>query len=91
MPHEHGRYALPRSVRRGTRSAYADRVPGTALTVASTCSPIFSITFKSGPAILMPTGLLIPVESMSMRLRIGCTQRLESPGRVSAAFISSIN
>ena len=40
----------------------------------------------------MPTGLLMPVESMSMRLRIGCTHRLDEPRNLqSAAFISSIN
>lgn len=33
-----------------------------------------------GPAILIPTGVLIPVASISMRVLIGMTQTLASPG-----------
>jgi hypothetical protein len=35
---------------------------------------------RSVPATLTPTGLLMPVASMSMRLRIGGTQMLARPG-----------
>ena len=37
----------------------------------------------------MPTGLLIPVASMSMRFLIGGTQMLLSPGTLTAASSSS--
>src|SRR3546814_6009907 len=42
----------------------------------------------SGPDILMPIGLLMPVASMSMRLRIGGTKRLVRPGTCTAASSS---
>ena len=35
---------------------------------------------SSGPATFTPTGLLMPVASMSMRLRIGGTQMFDRPG-----------
>ena len=41
------------------------------------------------PATFTPTGLLIPVASMSMRLRIGGTQMLESPGTLTVRSSSS--
>ena len=44
---------------------------------------------RSAPATLMPTGLLMPVASMSMRFRIGGTQMLLSPGTLTAASSSS--
>lgn len=37
----------------------------------------------------MPTGLLMPIESISMRLRIGCTHRFEKPGICRAWLIRS--
>ena len=37
----------------------------------------------------MPIGLLMPVESMSMRLRIGGTHRFASPGRRTVLSSSS--
>ena len=52
----------------------------TFLTAASICVAILSIVARSAPAILTPTGLLMPVASMSMRLRIGGTQMFDSPG-----------
>ena len=63
-----------------TRSAYAesrtrhrlDDLPRPARRAAR--SPV-----RSGPATLMPTGLLMPVESMSMRLRIGWHPEVGEP------------
>ena len=48
-----------------------------------------SISARSGPATLTPTGLLMPVASMSMRLRIGGTQMLDSPGTCTMRSSSS--
>ncbi|MNS72685.1 hypothetical protein D3C72_1061050 [compost metagenome] len=48
-----------------------------------------SISFRSAPATLMPTGLLMPVASMSMRLRIGGTQILDRPGTFTTRSSSS--
>ena len=42
--------------------------------------PMTCISSRSGPATLIPTGVLIPVASMSMRFLIGITQALVSPG-----------
>src|ERR1700740_211783 len=42
---------------------------------------------KSGPAIFSPTGVRMPVVSMSMRPRIGIVHELLTPGILSAAFI----
>ncbi|MNS61313.1 hypothetical protein D3C72_943370 [compost metagenome] len=39
------------------------------------------MTLRSGPAILMPTGVLMPVASMSMRVLMGGTQALVRPGK----------
>jgi hypothetical protein len=50
--------------------------------------PISSIFARSSPVILIPTGVRIPVDSMSMRALIGIVQALDSPGRRSASFIS---
>ena len=50
-----------------------------------------SISFKSVPATFTPTGLLMPVASMSMRLRIGGTQMLDNPGTVTILSSSSIS
>jgi hypothetical protein len=44
---------------------------------------------RSGPATLTPTALLMPVASMSMRLRIGGTQMLARPGTRTARSSSS--
>ncbi len=40
---------------------------------------------------LMPTGVLMPVESMSMRVLIGMVQALVNPGNWMALFSSSVN
>ena len=71
------------------RSANTLRVPLTAGSAASTAVPIFSISAKSAPEILSPTGVRIPVVSMSIRALIGIVQAFETPGYASAAFISS--
>jgi hypothetical protein len=47
------------------------------------------MTVRSCPKILMPTGVLIPVSSMSSRFRIGCVQTFGNPGNWSAASISA--
>ena len=46
-----------------------------------------SSSARSGPAILMPTGVLMPVASMSMRVLIGMVQALFRPGICTAAFM----
>ena len=38
-----------------------------------------SITSRSGPATLIPTGVLMPVASISMRVLIGITHALVRP------------
>ncbi len=44
---------------------------------------------RSFPATLMPTGLLMPVASMSMRFRMGGTQTFDSPGTLTTRSSSS--
>ena len=46
------------------------------------------MTVRSDPKIFIPTGVLIPVRSMSRRLRIGCVHTLGNPGNCSASSIS---
>ena len=48
-----------------------------------------SITCRSLPVTLTPIGLLMPVASMSMRLRMGGIQMLDSPGIFTARSSSS--
>ena len=48
-----------------------------------------SISFRSVPDTLTPTGLLIPVASMSIRLRMGGTQILDKPGTLTMRSSSS--
>ena len=59
--------------------------------IASRWAPIFSISSRSGPKILMPIGVRTPVVSMSIRARIGMVQALVTPGIRTFASISSIN
>ena len=61
------------------------------LTTASTSEATRSSSARSGPAILMPTGVLMPVASMSMRVLMGMVQALFSPGNWIAAFIASVS
>ena len=74
-----------------TRSANALVVPGTRRITASTSVPMRSSVARSAPAILMPTGVLMPVESMSMRVLMGIVQALFRPGICTVLFIASIN
>src|SRR6185312_7483757 len=46
---------------------------------------------RSGPNILMPIGLRIPVESMSILFLIGMVQILGMPMKFNFSFISSIS
>ena len=46
---------------------------------------------RSGPATLIPTGVLIPVDSMSIRVLMGMVQALVNPGNWIAWFISSVS
>jgi hypothetical protein len=73
------------------RSAKALVVPGTAFTVASICLASFSISAKSLPKTLMPIGVRIPVDSMSMRALIGMVQALATPGNCIALSSSAIS
>ena len=59
--------------------------------IASRWAPIFSISFRSGPKILMPIGVRTPVVSISIRARIGMVQAFVTPGIRTFASISSIN
>ena len=54
----------------------------------SMSSPIRWMRARSAPKILMPTGVLMPVSSMSRRFWIGWVQTLGNPGNWSAASIS---
>jgi hypothetical protein len=49
--------------------------------------PMRSIEARSGPKILIPTGVRTPVVSMSMRFLIGMVQALDTPGMRNASFI----
>jgi len=52
--------------------------------------PMVCMTVRSAPPILMPTGVLIPVASMSIRVLIGHTQALVTPGSCSRWSSSSL-
>ena len=58
------------------RSAKALVVPGTVRTTASISRASFSISARSVPNTLTPTGVRMPVDSMSMRALIGMVQAL---------------
>lgn len=53
------------------RSAKVLRVPGTLRSIPSRAMERRSISARSGPKTLTPTGVRTPVVSMSMRVRIG--------------------
>ena len=53
------------------RSANVLRVPGTWRSMPSSAMLMRSISFRSSPNTLMPTGVRTPVVNMSMRVRIG--------------------
>jgi hypothetical protein len=73
------------------RSAKALVVPGTVLTTASISLASFSISPRSLPKTLMPMGVRMPVDSMSVRALIGIVQALATPGNCSALSISAIS
>ena len=73
------------------RSAKALAVPGTVLIAASMSRATFSMTLRSLPITLTPTGVRMPVASMSMRALIGIVQALETPGNCKALSNSLIS
>ena len=48
-------------------------------------------TFRSGPDTLIPIGVLIPVDNISIRVLIGIVQALATPGNCIALSISLIS
>ena len=64
-------------------------MPGISRTTASICAPRSDSTSRSGPISLMPTGVFMPVESMSMRVLIGMVQAFVRPGKRMALSRSS--
>ena len=68
-----------------------ERAPGTMATADSISVPIRSSSSRSGPNTLMPTGVRMPVASMSMRPLIGIVHELLMPGNWIARSISSIS
>ena len=73
------------------RSAKALVVPGTFLTTASISLARRSISFRSLPKTLMPIGVRMPVDSMSVRALIGIVQAFDTPGICSALSISAMS
>jgi hypothetical protein len=65
-------------------------VPGTARRTASIWRATVSNSARSVPKTFTPTGVRMPVDSMSMRARIGIVQALDTPGNCSAASISAL-
>ena len=74
-----------------TRSAKALVVPGTVRTTASICRANPSISTRLVPYTLMPIGVRMPVDSMSMRALIGMVQAFEMPGNCSALSSSAMS
>ena len=70
------------------RSENTVLVPGTAGRIPSICLPIRSSVSRLGPKILIPTGVLMPVVSMSSRFLIGIDHMLPTPGVFTVAFAS---
>ena len=66
-------------------------MPGTFFTTASISLARRSISSKSLPKTLMPIGVRIPVESMSIRALIGIVQALDTPGICSARSSSAVS
>lgn len=73
------------------RSAYALVVPGTVFTTRSMSFATRSISTRSVPKTLIPIGVRIPVESMSVRALMGMVQALLTPGICTAWSISAIS
>ena len=57
----------------------------------SICSDKSCNSSRSGPDTLMPTGVLMPVDSISIRVLIGMVQALVSPGKRIAWSICAIS
>jgi hypothetical protein len=70
------------------RSAKALAVPGTLLMAASMSRASFSITTRSGPMTLTPSGVRMPVASMSMRALMGMVQVPMIGGMVSSTLLT---
>ena len=57
-------------------------MPGTDLIAASISRASCSMTLRSWPKTLTPTGVRMPVASMSMRALIGMVQAFDTPGKL---------
>ena len=66
-------------------------VCGTARTAASTSLPIICRVSRFAPDIFMPTGVLMPVDSMSVRVLMGMVQALVRPGNLIASSSFSMS
>ncbi len=66
----------------------AERVPGTIFTADSTALARRSSSARSGPKIFTPTGVRIPVASMSMRPLIGMVHEFVTPAMRSSPSIA---
>ena len=66
-------------------------MPGTCFTTASISLAMRSMPARSLPNTLMPTGVRMPVDNMSMRALIGMVQELAMPGNCSARSSSAIS
>src|SRR3546814_3290857 len=53
--------------------------------------PMRASSLRSGPDTLIPIGVLMPVDSMSIRVLIGMVQALATPGMWIARSISAIS
>ncbi len=70
-------------------AAMTSRAPLIGFSAASISLQTRSIVSRSGPKTLTPMSVRTPVESMSMRLMIGCVKMLLQPGTCSTRPISS--
>ena len=66
-------------------------VPGSVLSRRSISPPIRSIAARSGPKILMPSVVRIPVDNMSVRFLIGIVQLLTTPVKRSCRSILAMS
>ena len=73
------------------RSANALVVPGTFLTTASISLANCSISSRFLPKTLIPMGVRMPVESMSMRALMGMVHAFATPGNCRALSNSAIS
>ena len=73
------------------RSEKALAVPGTVRRTRSISRAAISMSASERPITFTPTGVRMPVESMSMRALIGIVQALLTPGNCRLASISAIS